>query len=502
LDTWYGRTVVKSCSRLSYDDVQSVIDANELPTGVELHGQGGADVQEDVKMLYALSKQLRDSRFQDGSLSINPIKLLFKLDSSGQATGVSVYEEKESHQLVQEFMFLANISVAQKICVQFPEYALLRRHGPPLERRMTEFLKHCEMLGYQLDCSSARALNASFEAIERKEARDIITLLAYKCMQPAKYFCTGTLDINKYQHFALNAPLYTHFTSPLHRYADIIVHRQLESALLGDKRFYLERDIVQKTAQHCNIKKEGAKSAQAQSNHLHLSRYFNGLSGPIVRDAVVVAVLDSAFDVLVPGYGIEKRVHVDILPLEGFQFNEETGTLHLVWKQGVAVTELVDGKKEPGDNYVDDDEEGDVDEDAMFMEELEETQQPEPIEPATPGPLQREDPMGFQMAESMKKLAIESSSSRFEVTTVETREEMPVVVNRREAPAAERETLLNTTAHMPLVPKSRVVPSEDNEPSAANAQTICVFSRIRVIINVEITKSPPIIKVLAANPFM
>ncbi|RUS22900.1 hypothetical protein BC937DRAFT_95258 [Endogone sp. FLAS-F59071] len=506
LDTWFGRTVIKSCGKLSYSDAQSVIDGKALPEEVELDDQEKTDVQEDIKMLYELSKQLRDERYKNGALSMGSIKLSFELDLDGQPIGVSVYEQKESNRLIEEFMLLANVSVAQRISAHFPEQAMLRRHAPPLERRLAEFLKHSEKLGYTFDGSSAGALNASFEAIESNEDKEVLKLLAVKSMQRAKYFCTGTLDIIKYLHYALNAPLFTHFTSPIRRYADIIVHRQLEHVLVGEKRFYLDKDTVQKTAQHCNVKKDGAKSAQEQSSHLFLAQYLSSTalkSGPIVCDAIVVAVLDAAFDVLVLEYGIEKRIHLDGLPLETSKFNEQKETLCLFWKKGVAVTELlVDKKKDITDDYADDDEVGDIDEEAILVEEMEvvDTQQPEPIEPATPAALNPEEILVSQLADSVKKLAIENSN-RYE-PAIEVSEE-PTVAIRDEALEVEQKTVISTTAQAyPVTAPAAIASLDDDEPNAPNAQIIHVFSRLRVVINVDITKSPPIIKVLAANPFM
>jgi protein SSD1 len=149
-------------------------------------------------------------------------------------------------------MLLSNISVAQHIAVHLPEQALLRRHDNPMERRMVSlphspifptadqslqnaFLERAERLGYHMDTSSAGALMRSFEAIEDPTARRLLELLSFKATHRAKYFCAGMLDIAKYHHYALNTPLYTHFTSPIRRYADILVHRQLDSVTQGGK---------------------------------------------------------------------------------------------------------------------------------------------------------------------------------------------------------------------------------------------------------------------------
>lgn len=95
------------------------------------------------------------------------------------------------------------------------------------------FTQRAERLGYNMDTSSSGALMRSFDAIDDPTARRLLELLSFKATQRAKYFCAGMLDIAKYSHYALNTPLYTHFTSPIRRYADVLVHRQLESILQG-----------------------------------------------------------------------------------------------------------------------------------------------------------------------------------------------------------------------------------------------------------------------------
>ena len=198
----------------------------------------------------------------------------------------------------------------------------------------------------------------SLEAIHDPVVRKILELFSRKATVKAKYFCAGMLDIAKYQHYALSVPLYTHFTSPIRRYADVLVHRQLDSILqaggeregtfpkfivcqltshLTEPKFALDRDAVAKVAQQCNMyveassmlrmpinfhvnsKKECARLAQEQSAHLYLCVLISDLTqkyGPVVRQARVVGVLDAAFDVLVPEFGIEKRVHVDQMPID------------------------------------------------------------------------------------------------------------------------------------------------------------------------------------------
>lgn len=201
-------------------------------------------------------------------------------------------------------------------------------------------------LGLDLDGSSAGALMKSILAVEDQAARLTLQHLCTKAMLRAKYFCTGMLDISKYGHYALNVPLYTHFTSPIRRYADVMVHRQLDAVLSGCKhslcrqhlgetdfdlssaaetKFNLDAEAVSKVAQQCNIKKDAARTAQEQSAHLFLCVLISDLTkryGPVIRPAKVIGVLDQAFDVLVSEFGIEKRVHVDQMPTDVSRFKD------------------------------------------------------------------------------------------------------------------------------------------------------------------------------------
>ena len=135
-------------------------------------------------------------------------------------------------------MLLTNIAVAQHIAVHLPEQSLLRRHDIPIDRRLNNFKDRAARLGYEMDTSSSGALMKSFDKITDPTARRLLELLSFKATHRAKYFCSGMLDIAKYHHYALNVPLYTHFTSPIRRFADVLVHRQLESVLQG-REYYV-----------------------------------------------------------------------------------------------------------------------------------------------------------------------------------------------------------------------------------------------------------------------
>ncbi|KAG0142885.1 hypothetical protein CROQUDRAFT_49643 [Cronartium quercuum f. sp. fusiforme G11] len=346
IDTWFGKSIICSSAKLHYSQAQAMLvdDSASPELKIEKEGTASSQVYEAVRLLGHLSRQLRKRRFEDGCLRIDNIKLNFKLDEDGLPDDCQIAVSAEANQLVEEFMLLANTAVANKIAAGLPEQALLRRHEQPIDRRIEGFVKRAKKLGFEVDTSSAGALMKSFQAIEieGKAPHFVMQLMATKAMVKAKYFCAGALDIAKWPHYALNIPLYTHFTSPIRRFADVMVHRQLEAVLLSacDIKFSMDPDTISKSAQHCNVKRDAARMAEEQSQHLFLCLLIADLTakyGPVVRDATVIGVWDEAFDVAVPDFAIEKRVHVDQMPIDNHVHDEHSNTLKLYWKQGVDV---------------------------------------------------------------------------------------------------------------------------------------------------------------------
>lgn len=179
--------------------------------------------------------------------------------------------------------------------------------------------------------------------------------LLVKAMQRAKYYVAGRARPDQYPHYALNLPLYTHFTNPSRRYADIIVHRQLEAALSnGSIDFSEDIESLMKTAEACNTKKDSAQSAQEQSVHIESCRIMDKkraeLGSEFISEGIVICVYESAFDVLIPEYGFEKRVHCDQLPLKKAEFRKNERVLELYWEKSVPSSAYVpeDERPKPG----------------------------------------------------------------------------------------------------------------------------------------------------------
>lgn len=182
-------------------------------------------------------------------------------------------------------------------------------------------------------------------------------MLLLKSLQRAKYSILSKVPDELRVHYALNLPLYTHFTNPTRRYADIVVHRQLEAIISSDQTETNE-DIasLEKMAEHCNTKKDAAKNAQEQSIHIEQCRILNAKSNShgadLITEAVVICVYESAFDVVIPEFGFEKRVHCDQLPLKKAEFDKDKRVLELYWEKGSLSSAYVPEDERPKPSHM------------------------------------------------------------------------------------------------------------------------------------------------------
>lgn len=249
-------------------------------------------------------------------------------------------------------MHRANAYVAQRLVEGLPEKALLRRQGAPNARRLQTFAERMGAIGYDFETTSSGTVQNGLFKVDDNEVRKGMETLLLKSMNHAKYYIAGKTNKLLWPHYALNLPLYTHFTGPTRRYADIIVHRQLESVLSEGKTEYTEDiETLVKTVESCNTKKESAQNAQEQSIHIESCRIMDKkrqeVNGDLISEGIVVCVYESAFDVLIPEWGFEKRVHCDQLPLKKAEFRKEKRVLELYWEKGVPSSAYVPEDERP-----------------------------------------------------------------------------------------------------------------------------------------------------------
>lgn len=339
-DVWYGKSVIRSCARLDYGTAQKCID-NECGTSRSKAEDPKVwdparqpsdcpfspfDVAEKVRLMNRVAVNRRKLRFENGAVALHRVKLVFKLpkDGSNVPDLCEPYPMKDSNRLVEEYMLLANYLVAERLITHGAGKGLLRSHPPPLEKGLSEVVKLAASAGVAIDASSSQRLQESLNAFSSSCAHDDMKLQAITSiltgpMQPAVYFGCGEVVEEEWSHFALNIPYYTHFTSPIRRFADVMVHRLLQATIEGPEavaRFGMSSAQVHGVADHCNEKKMGAKKAQERSDRVFLSLYLK--SKPITGAfGIVISLGEKSFTVLLPSLGLEQRVflddHLDIL---------------------------------------------------------------------------------------------------------------------------------------------------------------------------------------------
>lgn len=336
---YFTRSVINSCSQLAYEHAQVMIDdpnyqwkEGEFPP---IYGPWTVeDLKKVVLSLQSLAAIMRKHRFDTGALRVDQTKLMFHLDSAGEPENFAAYINKESHRLIEEFMLLANMTVATALQSRFPKLSFLRCHDEPQPDMLKKLADTLEKFGIVLDISSAGSLHSSLQRCKSDSNDTRFLALNSLCSRPmvrARYFCAASIDDVQYmKHYALNAPLYTHFTSPIRRYADVMVHRLL-SALLGySDELKWSVDYVNSIAANCNKMKFCAKKAGEQSNELFLALWVRKY-GSIVEEAVVLDVKDRSFDALICSTGSNIRVYTDKLSASVEFKNDFVPQLSIVW---------------------------------------------------------------------------------------------------------------------------------------------------------------------------
>ncbi|GIQ88340.1 hypothetical protein KIPB_010567, partial [Kipferlia bialata] len=173
-------------------------------------------------------------RIDDGSLVLDSASVHFKIDKDGKPLEVHADVHIPANAMIEEFMLLANQAVAAQIQDKFPSFALLRRHPPPPRDSFARLQALLEPYGCTLDTSSNKALADSLRLIKKTQGARFgktLAILCTRCLSLAKYFPSGAFSYEDYGHFGLAMPIYTHFTSPIRRYADLLVHRQLSASI-------------------------------------------------------------------------------------------------------------------------------------------------------------------------------------------------------------------------------------------------------------------------------
>ena len=300
LNTEFHKAVIHSNAALSYAEAQARID----------DPNDHSDLTEGIRRLNKIAKIIRKKRMDSGALELASQEVRFELDKeTADPTDVTEYTSRETNKLVEEFMLLANCSVAEKILDVFPMYSVLRRHPPPKEDACKQLQKLLSKQGFDdFKYGSNKELADSLNGLNTKDPffNKLVRMMTCRCMNQAIYFCTGEVERKDYFHYGLAMPLYTHFTSPIRRYADVLVHRLLAAAigLCSIPEQLHSRPRIHDQCEVINTKHRNAQWSGRASVDLHTYLFFNK-RGPTVCDAVVTRCRNGGVQVIVPRYGIE-----------------------------------------------------------------------------------------------------------------------------------------------------------------------------------------------------
>lgn len=334
-DVRFCKSAIHSVASLTYDEAQVMLDT---PTPSD-------KVNNSVNLLNKLARILRQRRIDMGALTLASPEVRFKLDSETQnPTDVAMYALKESNALVEEWMLLANITVSKQILKHFPTLGILRRHQPPSREQFAPLVSSALAVGVNLDISSSKTLADSLDRAVRSDDpyfNKLLRILSTRCMMPAQYFCSGEIPKDQWHHYGLAAPVYTHFTSPIRRYADVLVHRLLSAAIgvIPLPAANADRGRQQELCTHMNRRHRAAQYAQRGSVNLHTINYFR--QRPSQQEAAyVLSVKEDSFTVLVPRFGIEGNLNwTDIMAALDCHSSAFDAAAHCMVLKGKAAAE-------------------------------------------------------------------------------------------------------------------------------------------------------------------
>jgi ribonuclease R len=321
---WFGRTIINSDRRFTYEEVQEILEGAE------------GDFKTEIHLLDVLAKKLRAARMRNGSITFEREEVKFHLDENGNPTGVYFKVMKDSNQLIEDFMLLANRRVAEYVTLgrkagevekRKPDMRrpfVYRVHASPSPQKVEEFSTFVATFGYRMnagnDKSVSSSLNKLLKDVQGKPEANMIETLAIRTMAKAIY---TTENIG---HYGLGFHYYTHFTSPIRRYPDVMAHRLLQYYIDADAGKNVgkpaDQNELEQECKHCSEREKAAAEAERASIKYKQVQFLQDKIGEAF-DGIVSGVTEFGFFVELEGNKCEGMVHVRNLRDDRYVFEAE-----------------------------------------------------------------------------------------------------------------------------------------------------------------------------------
>ncbi|KAI5163806.1 Dis3-Like Exonuclease 1 [Manis pentadactyla] len=328
---WYGRTIVQSAYKLCYEAAQELLDGNfsivnDIPEFRDLGEKSRQAKLEElvwaIGKLTDIARHVRAKRDRCGALELEGVEVRVQLDEKKNIHDLIPKQPLEVHETVAECMILANHWVAKKIWESFPHQALLRQHPPPHQEFFSELRECAKAKGFFIDTRSNKTLADSLDNANDPNdpiVNRLLRSMATQAMSNALYFSTGSFTEEEFHHYGLALDKYTHFTSPIRRYSDIIVHRLLMAAISKDKKMEIKEGLLsnkdlEELCRHINNRNRAAQNSQKQSTELFQCMYFKDKDPETeercISDGVIYSIRTNGVLVFIPRFGIKGAAYL------------------------------------------------------------------------------------------------------------------------------------------------------------------------------------------------